>query len=97
MVFLEKARENIDGSLCSNLNFSEPLCSSASACFVVKTLRSLPRDGRTVIASIHQLSREVFSCCFITSPCFLVGRPFSLEEERRQMRYIILIDPILDF
>ncbi|CAN6481686.1 unnamed protein product [Victoria cruziana] len=33
---------------------------SASAFFVTQTLRSLARDGRTVIASIHQPSSEVF-------------------------------------
>nr|XP_010933304.1 ABC transporter G family member 11 [Elaeis guineensis] len=33
---------------------------SASAFFVTKTLRGLSRDGRTVIASIHQPSSEVF-------------------------------------
>ncbi|CAM6119818.1 unnamed protein product [Calypogeia fissa] len=33
---------------------------SASAFFVVTTLRSLARDGRTIIASIHQPSSEVF-------------------------------------
>lgn len=33
---------------------------SASAFFVTQTLRSLSRDGRTVIASIHQPSSEVF-------------------------------------
>jgi ABC-type multidrug transport system ATPase subunit len=35
------------------------LC-SAAAFFVVTTLRNLARDGRTVIASIHQPSSEVF-------------------------------------
>lgn len=35
------------------------LC-SASAFFVTQTLRALSRDGRTVIASIHQPSSEVF-------------------------------------
>uniref|UniRef100_A0ACD5TJG6 Uncharacterized protein n=1 Tax=Avena sativa TaxID=4498 RepID=A0ACD5TJG6_AVESA len=33
---------------------------SASAFFVTQTLRGLARDGRTVIASIHQPSSEVF-------------------------------------
>ncbi|KAL2478885.1 ABC transporter G family member 11 [Forsythia ovata] len=33
---------------------------SASAFFVTQTLRGLSRDGRTVIASIHQPSSEVF-------------------------------------
>ncbi|KAK4749050.1 hypothetical protein SAY87_026499 [Trapa incisa] len=33
---------------------------SASAFFVTQTVRSLSRDGRTVIASIHQPSSEVF-------------------------------------
>uniref|UniRef100_A0A7N0VMG2 ABC transporter domain-containing protein n=1 Tax=Kalanchoe fedtschenkoi TaxID=63787 RepID=A0A7N0VMG2_KALFE len=33
---------------------------SASAFFVTETLRNLSRDGRTVIASIHQPSSEVF-------------------------------------
>lgn len=33
---------------------------SAAAFFVVTTLRNLARDGRTVIASIHQPSSEVF-------------------------------------
>ncbi|CAA7406515.1 unnamed protein product [Spirodela intermedia] len=33
---------------------------SASAFFVVQTLRNLARDGRTVIASVHQPSNEVF-------------------------------------
>ncbi|CAK9156367.1 unnamed protein product [Ilex paraguariensis] len=35
-------------------------CSNASAFFVTQTLRGLSRDGRTVIASIHQPSSEVF-------------------------------------
>ena len=35
-------------------------CCSASAFFVTQTLRALARDGRTVIASIHQPSSEVF-------------------------------------
>jgi ABC-type multidrug transport system ATPase subunit len=34
---------------------------SASAFFVVQILRSLARDGRTVISSIHQPSSEVFA------------------------------------
>ncbi|RDX60606.1 ABC transporter G family member 15, partial [Mucuna pruriens] len=34
---------------------------SASAFFVVQTLRSVARDGRTVISSIHQPSSEVFA------------------------------------
>ncbi|XWS73578.1 hypothetical protein CRYUN_Cryun02cG0141100 [Craigia yunnanensis] len=34
---------------------------SASASFVVQTLRNVGRDGRTVISSIHQPSSEVFS------------------------------------
>jgi hypothetical protein len=33
---------------------------SASAFFVTQTLRGLARDGRTVIASVHQPSSEVF-------------------------------------
>lgn len=33
---------------------------SASAFFVTQTLRCLSRDGRTVIASVHQPSSEVF-------------------------------------
>ncbi|KAF3322349.1 ABC transporter G family member 11-like protein [Carex littledalei] len=33
---------------------------SASAFFVTQTLRALARDGRTVIASVHQPSSEVF-------------------------------------
>lgn len=33
---------------------------SASAFFVTQTLRALSRGGRTVIASIHQPSSEVF-------------------------------------
>lgn len=34
---------------------------SASAFFVVQTLRSIAHDGRTVISSIHQPSGEVFA------------------------------------
>ncbi|ERN00275.1 ABC transporter G family member 15 isoform X2 [Amborella trichopoda] len=34
---------------------------SASAFFVTQTLRSLARDGRTVLASLHQPSSEVFA------------------------------------
>ncbi|KAG7991643.1 hypothetical protein I3843_02G087200 [Carya illinoinensis] len=34
---------------------------SASAFFVVQTLRTIARDGRTVISSIHQPSSEVFA------------------------------------
>ena len=33
---------------------------SASAFFVITTLKNLSRDGRTVIASIHQPCSEVF-------------------------------------
>jgi ABC-type multidrug transport system ATPase subunit len=33
---------------------------SAAAFFVITTLRNLARDGRTIIASIHQPSSEVF-------------------------------------
>lgn len=33
---------------------------SASAFFVTQTLRGLSRDGKTVIASVHQPSSEVF-------------------------------------
>lgn len=36
------------------------VCGSASAFFITQTLRGLSRDGRTVIASIHQPSSEVF-------------------------------------
>ncbi|XP_043806286.1 ABC transporter G family member 15 isoform X3 [Manihot esculenta] len=34
---------------------------SASAFFVIQTLRNITRDGRTVISSIHQPSSEVFA------------------------------------
>ena len=34
---------------------------SASAFFVVQTLRNIARDGRTVVSSIHQPSSEVFA------------------------------------
>lgn len=34
---------------------------SAAAFFVVQTLRTVARDGRTVISSIHQPSSEVFA------------------------------------
>ncbi|CAN1755474.1 ABC transporter G family member 15 [Linum perenne] len=34
---------------------------SASAFFVVKTLRNIAQDGRTVISSVHQPSSEVFA------------------------------------
>lgn len=34
---------------------------SASAFFVIQTLRNLARDGRTVVTSIHQPSSEVFA------------------------------------
>ncbi|KAK9697065.1 hypothetical protein RND81_08G012700 [Saponaria officinalis] len=43
---------------------------SASAFFVTQTLRGLSRDGRTVIASIHQPSSEVFElfdCLYLLS------------------------------
>ncbi|KAL9224349.1 hypothetical protein vseg_000392 [Gypsophila vaccaria] len=43
---------------------------SASALFVTQTLRGLSRDGRTVIASIHQPSSEVFElfdCLYLLS------------------------------
>lgn len=55
----------------TRLNIFWPLCSSASAFFVVKTLRSLSRDGRTVIASIHQPSSEVFM--LFDNLCLLSG------------------------
>ncbi|GAA0159908.1 ATP-binding cassette [Lithospermum erythrorhizon] len=44
------------------LSLDEPTSGldSASAFFVTQTLRSLSRDGRTVIASIHQPSSKVF-------------------------------------
>ena len=34
---------------------------SASAFFVIQTLRNVARDGRTIISSIHQPSSEVFA------------------------------------
>lgn len=34
---------------------------SASAFFVIQTLRSIARDGRTVVSSVHQPSSEVFA------------------------------------
>lgn len=34
---------------------------SASAFFVIQTLRNVSRDGRTVVSSIHQPSSEVFA------------------------------------
>lgn len=34
---------------------------SASAFFVVQSLRNIARDGRTVISSVHQPSSEVFA------------------------------------
>jgi ABC-type multidrug transport system ATPase subunit len=34
---------------------------SASAFFVIQTLRNIARDGRTIISSIHQPSSEVFA------------------------------------
>ncbi|RLN18038.1 ABC transporter G family member 11-like [Panicum miliaceum] len=43
---------------------------SASAFFVTQTLRGLARDGRTVIASVHQPSSEVFTlfdCLYLLS------------------------------
>jgi hypothetical protein len=43
---------------------------SASAFFVTQTLRGLARDGRTVIASVHQPSSEVFllfDCLYLLS------------------------------
>ena len=44
--------------LCWRSNIE--ILGSASAFFVTQTLRGLSRDGRTVIASIHQPSSEVF-------------------------------------
>lgn len=35
---------------------------SAAAFFVTSKLRTLARDGKTIIASIHQPSSEVFNC-----------------------------------
>jgi ABC-type multidrug transport system ATPase subunit len=43
---------------------------SAAAFFVTQTLRGLARDGRTVIASVHQPSSEVFTlfdCLYLLS------------------------------
>lgn len=45
---------------CFNYLISSLWYGSASAFFVTQTLRGLSRDGRTVIASIHQPSSEVF-------------------------------------
>ena len=48
---------------------TKKLC-SASAFFVTQTLRGLARDGRTVIASVHQPSSEVFllfDCLYLLS------------------------------
>lgn len=44
---------------------------SASAFFVTQTIRNLARDGRTVIASIHQPSSEVFE--LFDNLCLLSG------------------------
>jgi len=47
-------------NLCLDFFWIFVFCGSASAFFVTQTLRALARDGRTVIASIHQPSSEVF-------------------------------------
>ena len=44
---------------------------SASAYFVALTLRQLAREGRTVVASIHQPSSEVFA--LLDDLCLLSG------------------------
>ncbi|KAJ1403979.1 P-loop containing nucleoside triphosphate hydrolase [Sesbania bispinosa] len=46
---------------------------SASAFFVTQTLRALARDGRTVIASIHQPNSEFFAQAGF--PCPALGNP----------------------
>ncbi|KAL2644818.1 hypothetical protein R1flu_012405 [Riccia fluitans] len=58
---------------------------SASAFFVITTLRNLARDGRTVIASIHQPSSEVFDlfdmlCLLSNGKTVFFGEAHSAHE-----------------
>ncbi|AES89553.2 ABC transporter G family member 15 [Medicago truncatula] len=55
------------------LFLDEPTCGldSASAFFVVQTLRNIAHDGRTVISSIHQPNSEVFA---LFDDLFLLAR-----------------------
>ncbi|EFJ31332.1 ATP-binding cassette transporter [Selaginella moellendorffii] len=59
---------------------------SASAFFVTKTLQKLARDGRTVLASIHQPSSEVFA---LFDDLFLLanGRTVYFGESRSAHQY----------
>lgn len=54
---------------------------SASAFFVIQTLRNIAFDGRTVISSIHQPSSEVFALFDD-----LVVKLFILDQQRWQLR-----------
>ncbi|KAK4362617.1 hypothetical protein RND71_017858 [Anisodus tanguticus] len=65
---------------------------SASAFFVTQTLRGLSRDGRTVIASIHQPSSEVFE---LFDRLYLLsgGKTvyFGQASEAYEARFLLLI------
>ncbi|CAA6669549.1 unnamed protein product [Spirodela intermedia] len=60
---------------------------SASAFFVVQTLRNLARDGRTVIASVHQPSNEVFD--LFDHLCLLSGGESSTSARHRKQSPIV--------
>jgi len=66
------------------------VCSS-SAFFVTQTLRGLARDGRTVIASIHQPSSEVFE---LFDMLFLLsgGKTVYFGQASQACEVIIILD-----
>ncbi|KAH9316093.1 hypothetical protein KI387_024720, partial [Taxus chinensis] len=72
---------------------------SASAFFVVEALRNLARDGRTVIASIHQPSSEVFElfdhlCLLSSGQTVYFGDAKMAQEE--MMLEVSEKDPLLN-
>ena len=66
--FISLAASNLSSAEVTDAT-TKKLC-SASAFFVTQMLRGLARDGRTVIASVHQPSSEVFllfDCLYLLS------------------------------
>ncbi|CAN1263961.1 ABC transporter G family member 15 [Linum perenne] len=59
---------------------------SASAFFVVQSLRNIARDGRTIISSIHQPSSEVFA---LFDDLFLLssGEPVYFGEAKKAVQF----------
>lgn len=63
---------------------------SAAAFFVTSKLRSLARDGKTIVASIHQPSSEVFNC-FDTLFLLSEGRTVYFGPASKALEYFAVV------